>query len=127
MPSGDPMGGVSIRSSPEGEEKRGGIPLARVGVVVSIRSSPEGEEKLDPDWVVGWQERFQSAPHPKVRRNFVTKYQLFNPFAVSIRSSPEGEEKHGLDRFVFQAHLFQSAPHPKVRRNDRRRNGSEAG
>ena len=38
---------------------------------------------------LGW---FQSAPHPKVRRN--AEYQAYGgPEEVSIRSSPEGEEK----------------------------------
>ena len=61
--------------------------------------------------------RFQSAPHPKVRRNLSDVPIAFAMDKVSIRSSPEGEEK--LTRFfaIFSVILFQSAPHPKVRRN----------
>ena len=84
---------------------------------VSIRSSPEGEEKRYQITLYRSGKTFQSAPHPKVRRNTIPG-ALFLPTEVSIRSSPEGEEKLGnASPSYHPMPRFQSAPHPKVRRN----------
>ena len=110
-----------FQSAPHPKVRRNkNYPCFRFQHPVSIRSSPEGEEKQEDRGLLTHLKKFQSAPHPKVRRNSRTKFALLAslpvfqsaphpkvrrngcppmpivvPYSVSIRSSPEGEEKLG--------------------------------